>query len=201
MDEELIPGISNKLSEERRRIDCVENNAIVFNIYQKLVMSGKNVSDIIGVHLYDIIGIKDAEHRHFQLSMLYTILKQQGVSDEDLTDLAAYLNNKPIYEQFKLVFTEDILNTVSHGRVVLNQFGGTTSYKYFNDRFQLFYFGLENYLQSILIGLSSIRVNSWDRESAQSYVDKAWESLVKIAVEDEFHEILDKLQTFRKITL
>lgn len=201
MEEELIPGISNKLSEERRRIDCVENNAVIFNIYQKLVMCGKNIADIVGMHLYDIIRINDIKHRHCRLSMLYTILKQQGIPEEDLSDLAAYLNDRPIYKQFKLVFTEDILDPVSRGRVALNRFGGTTSYKYFKDRFELFYEYFENYLQSILVAYTGVRVNSWDAESAQSYVNYAWENLVKIAVEDEFHEILNKLQLFRKITI
>lgn len=199
MEEELIPGLSNKLSEERRRIDCVENNAIVFNIYQKLVMNGTSIADIIGVHLYDIIGIDETEHRHRCLSMLYTILRQQNVSKEILLDLANFLNDKPICKQFQLNFTEDILEQVSHGRVALNQFGGTTSYKYFQDRFNLFYDYFENYLQSILVAHAGVRINSWDAESAQSYINKAWENLVKVSVADEFHEILDKLQLFRKL--
>lgn len=195
-----ITDMAEILSGERIKIDCVENNKIVFDIYQKLVMMDKQpLTEIISHHMSEYIETCDIELRHYPLSRLYVLVRQAGMKNEDLVDMIKYLNDRPIYRQFNIDFVNDILDSVVEGRVMYNYMVGSTNYKIFCYRFSIFYKSFENYLQSILIANSSIMNNTMDFESAQSYIDMNYNNLLKIAVEDEFEDIMDKVSVYRAL--
>jgi len=190
--------LANVLQAEKTRIDQLDINDAVFNIYQRLHAEDFNVKELVARHMYDFIGDFSRNDRIYNLSTLYIVLRENGYEKERCAKLITYLNGNDLFEAFKLEFAEDVLEKMAESHVAFYPFDETANWDHCEHEVIRIVELLHDFLGTVLFSYRNVIVNNCSKETAQSNIDREYRKIAEFARQNCCEDILPKLDDIRK---
>lgn len=190
--------LADALQTEKTRIDQLDINDIVFNIYQRLHAEDFNVKELVALHMYDFIGDLGSNSRIYNLSTLYIVLRENGYEKDHCAKLITYLNANDLFEAFSLDFAEDILEKMAESHVAFYPFDETTNWAHCEHEVRHIVDLLHDFLGTVLFSYRDVNRHKCLKEMAQSDIDKKYRKIVEFAKRNCCEDILPKLDIICK---
>lgn len=184
------------LGEEKMRIDCAENDIIIFTIFQHLVLENKKCRSLIAAKMPEFIGPENTSDRVCPLSVLYIVCREDGVEKDTLADLAKFLNEFELLKEFDLVYTEDILEPLVESRLAFSPFEGTTNYAHCMSEIRILLDSMFVYLSTVAVVYRDVNKNLSSKEMGQSRIDGAYARIKEFAKRNDCEAMLKKLKRY-----
>lgn len=184
------------IGEEKMRIDCAENDNVIFTIFQHLVLENKKCRSLVAAKMAEFIGPENISDRIHPLSVLYIICREDGVEKETMEDLAKFLNELDLLKHFDLVYTEDILEPLVESRLAFSPFEGTTNYAYCMNEICALLDSMFVYLSTVAVVYRDVNKKLSSEEMGQSRIDVAYARIKEFAKRNECEAMLKKLKRY-----